>query len=132
MRPASVGLYTIQLARTQNLKVITTCSPKNFDLVKSIGASHVFDYSDTKVADKIREVEPCLQHVFDTIGNGNSSEIASQAICKEGGGLCTVRPGKSNTENVTSRTRVTDVLVWTAFLKDHSYGNLHWPVCLEL
>lgn len=39
-----------------------------------------------------------------------------------------MRPGKANTEQVTANTHVTDVLVWTAFLKDHRYGEFHWPV----
>lgn len=124
---ASVGLYTIQLAALHNFKIIATCSPRNFDLVKSSGATHVFDYSDPSVVSKISEAEPNFQYVFDTIGDKNSSGIASQAIRKEGGGLCTVRPGKANCENVTKQTKVTDVLVWTAFLKEHWYGDFHWP-----
>lgn len=124
---SSVGLYTIQLARTQNLKVITTCSPRNFLLVKSVGAHHVFDYSSPDVISQIKEVEPNILYVFDTIGNTDSSVTASQAISEEGGTLCTVRPGKANTEKCTPRTKVTDVLVWTAFLKDHAYGDFKWP-----
>ncbi|KAL1605107.1 Zinc-binding oxidoreductase alcohol dehydrogenase [Paraconiothyrium brasiliense] len=124
---SSVGLYTIQLACTQNFTVITTCSPRNFDLVKSVGAQHVFDYSDADVVNRIKQVAPDLQYVFDTIGNESSSAIASKAIRQQGGGLCTVRPGKANTEECTAQTKVTDVLVWTAFLKDHAYGELKWP-----
>lgn len=124
---SSVGLYTIQLARTQKLKVITTCSPRNFDLVKAVGAQHVFDYSDPHVTDKIKQVEPDLHYTFDTIGNSTSSATASQALRSSGGTLCTVRPGKANTANCTPNTKVTDVLVWTAFLKDHAYGEFKWP-----
>jgi NADPH:quinone reductase-like Zn-dependent oxidoreductase len=108
--------------------VITTCSPKNFDLVKEKGATHVFNYSEADVSKKISEAVPHLQYVFDTIGNEKSSELASQAIREEGGVLCTVRPGKANTENCTKRTKITDVLVWTAFFKEHRYGDFHWPV----
>ncbi len=35
-------------------EVITTCSKKNFDLVKSLGASEAFDYNDPDVAKKVR------------------------------------------------------------------------------
>lgn len=42
--------------------------------------------------------------------------------------LCTVRPGKVFTGNMEKRVKVTDVLVWTAFLKDHSYKEFKWPV----
>lgn len=73
---------------------------------------------------------PNLKYVFDTIGNDTSSVTASQAITSEGGRLCTVRPGKAHTSGVSQQTIVTDVLVWTAFLKEHRYGDFVWPVSL--
>ena len=66
-----------------------------------------------------------MKYVFDTIGNTTSSALASQAVDEKGGVLCTVRPGKANTEGVTKQTKVTDVLVWTAFLKDHQYREFY-------
>lgn len=122
-----MGQYAIQIALLYSFTVITTCSPKSFDLVKSLGATHVFDYNTPDVADRIREVAPGLQYVFDTIGRGNTSAISSQAA-EPHATLCTVRPGKANIENVPESVKVTDVLVWTAFLKDHSYGTFSWPV----
>ncbi|KAI8306101.1 Zinc-type alcohol dehydrogenase-like protein [Colletotrichum sp. SAR11_240] len=125
---SSVGLYAIQIAALHGFKVITTCSPRHFDLVKSLGAKYAFDYHDDNVVESIKEAAPGLKYVFDTIGNKSSSGLASRAIDERGGGgLCTVRPGKANTEDVTKQTKVTDVLVWTAFLKDHHYGSFHWP-----
>ena len=38
------GTVAIQFARLSGLKVVTTCSPKHFDLVKELGASVVYDY----------------------------------------------------------------------------------------
>lgn len=76
-----------------------------------------------------------LEYVFDTIGNDTSSNLASETLRERGGGLCTVRPTKEFTEKVKPGTDVTAVLVWTAFLKDHRYGELKWPVsgdCLTL
>ena len=131
LSPASVGNYAIQIAALHGLEVITTCSPKHFDFVRSLGARHAFDYKDDKVVDKIKDAVPNLEYVFDTIGNSSSSATASQAINKSGGGLCTVRPGKANTEKVTEWTKVTDVLVWTAFLKEHRYAQFHWPVSTQ-
>jgi NADPH:quinone reductase-like Zn-dependent oxidoreductase len=128
---ASVGHYAIQLARIYSIPVVTVCSPKHFDLVKKLGATHVFDYHDADVISKIKSAAPNIQHIFDTIGNEQSSATASQAVSKKGGVLCTVRPGKVFTEKVESRVKVTDVLVWTVFLKDHQYKDFKWPVCLE-
>ncbi|KAH7203021.1 chaperonin 10-like protein [Fusarium oxysporum] len=124
---SSVGLYAVQIARLHGLPVIATCSPKHHDLVKSYGAKEVFDYRDSHVVDNIRQAAPGLRYVFDTIGNENSSKTASSAITHSEGVLCTVRPGKANTEGVAEGVKVTDVLVWTAFLKEHRYGDFYWP-----
>jgi hypothetical protein len=108
--------------------IITTCSPHNFDLVKKLGATHVFDYNDSAVVENIKKAASDLEYTFDTIGSKDSSAQASKAIASKGGVLCTVRPGKANTEDVAEHVKVTDVLVWTAFLKDHQYKDFHWPV----
>jgi NADPH:quinone reductase-like Zn-dependent oxidoreductase len=50
----SVGSNAIQLAAAAGYDVVTTCSPRNFDFVKRLGASAAFDYnSKTVVADMI-------------------------------------------------------------------------------
>lgn len=126
---ASVGLYAIQIAKYYGLNVITTCSTRHHDFVRSLGATVALDYRDAGVVENIKAAANCsLRYVFDTIGNDSSSGISSQAISEQGGILCTVRPGKAFTENVTKQTKVTDVLVWTAFLKEHKYKEFYWPV----
>jgi len=45
----SVGCNAIQLAVAAGYEVISTSSPKNFDLVKKLGASKVFDYNSPTV-----------------------------------------------------------------------------------
>ncbi|RSL95706.1 hypothetical protein CDV31_013764 [Fusarium ambrosium] len=129
---SAVGIFAIQMAKLYGIEVVTTCSPQKFELAKNSGATHVFDYNDPEVASKIKAAVPDLQHVFDTIGNATSSATAAEAISGPGGVLCTVRPGKANTENVPSTVKVTDVFVFTAFPTEHSYrGKAHWPVKME-
>ncbi|MCJ1446233.1 MAG: hypothetical protein MMC23_006738 [Stictis urceolatum] len=128
---SSVGLYAIQIAAAYGFNIVTTCSEKNFDLVRKYGAHHVFDYKDSGIAHKIFQAMPSIRYVFDTIGNATSSATAADTVGDEGGILCTVRPGQANTENVTARTKVTDVLVWTAFYKDHRYKDFKWPASKE-
>jgi NADPH:quinone reductase-like Zn-dependent oxidoreductase len=41
---SSVGSNAVQLAVSAGYGVISTSSPRNFDYVKSLGATHVFDY----------------------------------------------------------------------------------------
>lgn len=49
----SVGSNAIQLAVAAGYEVITTASPRNFDFVTSLGASHVFDYNGPSVVEDI-------------------------------------------------------------------------------
>ena len=49
---SSVGCNAIQLGVAAGCDVVTTCSPKNYGLVKKLGASAAFDYnSETVVGD---------------------------------------------------------------------------------
>ncbi|KAI5458679.1 hypothetical protein BGZ63DRAFT_474313 [Mariannaea sp. PMI_226] len=124
-----VGYFAIQLAKLYNIEVATTCSPRNFEQARQAGATHVFDYNDEDVTPKIKAALPNLAHVFDTIGNATSSATAAEAISNSEGVLCTVRPGKANTQDVPSHIKVTDVFVFTVFPTAHSYrGKAHWPV----
>ncbi len=49
----SVGSNAIQLAVAAGYEVITTASPRNFDYVKKLGASSVFDYHSKTVVEDI-------------------------------------------------------------------------------
>lgn len=83
---SSVGSNAIQLAVAAGYEVITTASPKNFDYVKKLGASHACDYrsatitEDLLAAFKGRKIagaiamlpgsaEPCVQVVHKTPGS---------------------------------------------------------------
>lgn len=126
---ATVGYFAIQLAKLYNIEVATTCSPRNFEKVRQAGATHVFDYNDGDVIAKIKHALPNLNNVFDTVGNESSSSTAARAITGTEGLLCTVRPGKANTQDVPSHVKVTEVFVFTAFPTEHTYrGKAHWPV----
>lgn len=45
----SVGSSAIQLCVAAGYEVITTCSPRNFEYVKSLGAARAFDYASPSV-----------------------------------------------------------------------------------
>lgn len=49
----SVGCAAIQLAAASGYDVLTTCSPRNFELCKRLGASKVYDYNSPTVAQDI-------------------------------------------------------------------------------
>lgn len=45
----SVGSNAVQMGVAAGYQVYTTSSPKNFDYVKKLGATHVFDYNSTSL-----------------------------------------------------------------------------------
>lgn len=68
----SVGSNAIQLAVAAGYEVITTASPKNFDYVRRLGATEVFDYhSGTVVVDIIEALKNKQSAGAIAIGNGS-------------------------------------------------------------
>jgi len=51
-----VGGFGIQLAKLAGANVITTCSAKNFEFVRKLGADHVIDYTKEDVKARVMEI----------------------------------------------------------------------------
>jgi len=67
----ATGMAGIQFAKRSGLTVITTCSPHNFDLVKSLGADFAFDYKSPTCAADIRKLtNNSLKYSWDCTGDG--------------------------------------------------------------
>jgi len=82
----ATGTLAIQFAKLSGLTVLTTCSPHNFDLVKSYGADQVFDYKSPNVGAEIRgATNDSLEYVFDCIATSNAAAISAEAISSKGG-----------------------------------------------
>lgn len=93
---SSTGQMAIQLAKLSGATVVTTCSPHNFELVKSLGAIP-FDYHDSVCASKVKEYGPRL--VMDCIGTFDSPKICAELL--EEGLYCSVSPSRvPGVENV--------------------------------
>jgi NADPH:quinone reductase-like Zn-dependent oxidoreductase len=67
---SSVGSNAIQLAVHAGYEVVTTASAKNFDYVKKLGASEVFDYHSPTVVDDLVAAlkDKKLAGAYDSIG----------------------------------------------------------------
>jgi NADPH:quinone reductase-like Zn-dependent oxidoreductase len=50
---SSVGCNAVQLAVAAGYEVLTTASPRNFDLVKKLGPSEVFEYNGASIVDDL-------------------------------------------------------------------------------
>ncbi|KAK0516281.1 hypothetical protein JMJ35_000884 [Cladonia borealis] len=83
---SSVGSNAIQLAIAAGYQVISTASPKNFEYVKKLGASEVFDYKNASVGDDLVNTlsGKTIAGVFDCIG-GPAWSICIDVIHKSTG-----------------------------------------------
>ncbi|KAF2864725.1 putative zinc-binding oxidoreductase ToxD [Massariosphaeria phaeospora] len=78
---SAMGATGIQFAKMSGFEVLTTCSPKNFDYVKSLGADKVFDYASPTVAADIRAyTNDKLFYAWDTIGEHSAPQICADAL----------------------------------------------------
>ena len=93
---SALGQYAIQFAKLGRLRVVTTASSKNFDLVKGLGADEVFDYRDEGVVEKIRVATGnALDIAFDTISGGKTPAQVTGAIGDKGGKVAIILPYES-------------------------------------
>ncbi|PWY76061.1 putative zinc-binding dehydrogenase family oxidoreductase [Aspergillus sclerotioniger CBS 115572] len=82
----SVGTLAIQLLRIYGHIPITTCSPKNFDLVRSYGAEAVYDYHSATCAQDIRTyTDNNLELVLDPMTEAKTQRLCYQSIGRAGG-----------------------------------------------
>lgn len=82
----SVGVYTVQLAKHFGARVTGVCSTANLELVKSLGADEVVDYTrqDFSSAGRVYDM------IFDTVGKSGFSR--SLKCLKRGGAYVRIAP----------------------------------------
>ncbi len=80
-----VGIYAVQIAKAYNTHVTATCSGKNIDLVKSLGADIVIDYQK----EDFTRMEAQYDIVFDAVAKTNYSK-SSRVLSKKGVYVTTV------------------------------------------
>lgn len=81
----SVGTYAVQLARSFGAEVTAVCSTRNVELVRSLGAEHVIDYTqeDFTASGQTYDV------IFDAVGKISKSRVKN--LLKEDGAYLTVQ-----------------------------------------
>ncbi|ORX92281.1 GroES-like protein [Basidiobolus meristosporus CBS 931.73] len=82
-----VGTVSIQLAKHFGAYVICTCSGRNEELVRSLGADQVIDYTIADVADVLKD--DLVDLVFDCVGGVEAYEEATR-ILKPSGSFITI------------------------------------------
>ncbi|GFF27226.1 zinc-binding alcohol dehydrogenase domain-containing protein cipB [Aspergillus udagawae] len=116
---SSVGSNAIQLAAAAGYEVVTTASAKNFEYVRSLGASHVFDYRSPTLIEDIRKV-------YD-----GKTGVGALAIGTEAAGPCCEILSKVNSRKFVSLTNppsgalpegIESKFVFGAAVKDNEVG----------
>lgn len=81
----SVGTYAVQLAHSYGALVTGVCSSRNVELVSSLGASHVIDYTreDFTLSSQRYDV------IFDAVGKLSESQV--RRVLKEDGRYVSVK-----------------------------------------
>ncbi|EPE35516.1 GroES-like protein [Glarea lozoyensis ATCC 20868] len=131
---SATGSLAIQYAKLSGFKVLTTCSPHNFDYVKSLGADEVFDYnSPTCSSDIQKSTSNNLTHAFDCISEGSSPKISVSALATDKSStystLLPVPAGQ--VKKINDKVTMKSTLGYTIFGEDFKFGEMKFPAKKE-
>lgn len=80
-----VGTFAVQIAKSFGTEVTGVCSTRNLDLVRSIGADHVVDYTQ----EDFTQTGQRYDLIFDAVGNRSVSDLkralSTNGICSVAG-----------------------------------------------
>jgi NADPH:quinone reductase-like Zn-dependent oxidoreductase len=84
-----VGTYAIQIAKNFGADVTGVCSTTNLELVKSLGADMVIDYTK----DDFTKRNEIYDIIFDVVGKRYSSKLQYKKVLTQGGKFISVNDG---------------------------------------
>ena len=85
-----VGTFAVQIAKALGAEVTGVCSTRNVDMVRSIGADHVFDYTKENYTESERRYDLIIDNV------GNHSLRANRKVMNPEGTLVIVGAQKGD------------------------------------
>lgn len=112
------GGIALQLAKLRGATVITTCSARNADYVRGLGADHVIDYAREDLATRVRELTAGrgLDAILDTVG-GDVSSAALGMLAFQGHLACCVgMPDFAGLQPLPRGVQLTDIALGWAYI----------------
>ncbi|KAM6513677.1 hypothetical protein FALCPG4_016051 [Fusarium falciforme] len=151
----AMGVMGIQFAKLSGCTVVVTCSPHNFEYVRSLGADAVFDYRAPDCAARIRKATGgYLRYAWDCIASAESARICAAALADDSEGavyrsllivdtkvLHEVNPGIDNGATIsytvfgepfTKEPFAEGCMRWEASTEDLKFGEMFWELSREL
>lgn len=121
----ATGSLAIQYAKLSGLQVITTCSPHNFEYVKSIGADAAFDYKSATCSEEIKQyTNDTLAYAFDCISEGTSISISVSSLSTSGGVYSTLLPVPEDTvRTINPKVTTKQTFAYTIVGEDFTIGG---------
>ncbi|KAH7101716.1 GroES-like protein [Auriculariales sp. MPI-PUGE-AT-0066] len=118
----AVGIFVVQLGKLAGLRVATTASKRNQDLVKSFGADFVVDHNDADASQQLKAwAEPFggFRHAVDCYSNYGSTRKTSFAMAQGGGEIIRILadPEKTELADLAAGVKTTHILVYTSLTK---------------
>ena len=120
-----VGTFAVQIAKSFGTEVTGVCSTRNVDMVRSIGANHVIDYTR---ADFTRS-EQRYDLIFDCIGNHSLSGCRRVLNPR---GICVMVGERSGRGMIAIMARVIAALVSSQFVSRKAGTFLARPIAQDL
>lgn len=100
------GLPAIQLAKYYGAtRIITAASPSNFDLLKSLGATDVYDYHKTTIWKEL--YNDTVDFVYDNYGAPGTADLAMASL--KVGGVFEFLPGKGGAVTKNAKAGVKQI-----------------------
>ncbi|CAE6363335.1 unnamed protein product [Rhizoctonia solani] len=131
----SLALFSTQLVKLSGYKVVTTTSPKNFNLLKSLGADVVINYKDTDLVQQIqRATGNSLKFAFDTISEANTQTACVKSLASQG-----TTPGKvvvallpnKDAQALRKDVVIQPTLIYTALGRSFEWPGIKFPASPE-
>jgi reticulon-4-interacting protein 1, mitochondrial len=75
---SGVGMYVVYLAKERGWEVLASCSGRNGEFVKTMGASQIVDYTSENVVERVRSFRP--DAIVDCVGGTDCLGITNRYV----------------------------------------------------